>query len=60
MGDLLRALGQGEQARAFFQKSLDIRERLVRQETDSGDLQFPLSWVQERGNGRLELLTAFW
>jgi Flp pilus assembly protein TadD len=42
MGDLLRALGQGEQARASFQKSLDIAERLARQEPGRTDLQADL------------------
>jgi hypothetical protein len=42
MGDLLSALGQGEAARQFYQKSLDIRQRLVDQEPDRADYQIDL------------------
>jgi tetratricopeptide (TPR) repeat protein len=37
MGDLMRGLGEGEQARGFYQKALELRERLVRQEPERAD-----------------------
>src|SRR5262249_23625731 len=39
MGDLFRALGQGEEARQAFQKSLAIAERLAQAEPDRADYQ---------------------
>lgn len=43
MGDLFRALGQGEEARQAFGKSLAIRERLAPAEPDRADYQRDLS-----------------
>ncbi len=43
MGDLYSALGQGEQARDAFLKSLDIRQRLAQSEPDRADYQRDLS-----------------
>ena len=43
LGDLLRGLGQGEQARQYYQKSLEIAERLVRQEPERADYLRDLS-----------------
>ena len=43
MGDLLGRLGEGETARKFYQKSLEIAERLVRQEPDRADYLRDLS-----------------
>jgi tetratricopeptide (TPR) repeat protein len=43
MGDLYRALGQGEKAREAFQSSLTIRERLAEAEPDRADFQRNLS-----------------
>ena len=43
MGDLYRALGQGEAARDAFAKALAIRERLARDEPDRADYQRDLS-----------------
>ena len=48
MGDLYRALGQGEQAREAYQKSLAIRERLAQAEPDRADYQRDLSVSYER------------
>ena len=42
MGDLFQALGQGEQARQAFQRSLDIRERLAAAEPDRADAAWDL------------------
>jgi hypothetical protein len=39
LGDLLSALGQGEQAKTFFEKSLRIRERLAADEPNRADYQ---------------------
>jgi tetratricopeptide (TPR) repeat protein len=39
MGDLYRALGQGDEARAAYQKSLAIAERLAQAEPDRADYQ---------------------
>jgi tetratricopeptide (TPR) repeat protein len=48
MGDLFRALGQGEEARQAFAKSLAIRERLAQAEPGRADYQRDLivSWVK--------------
>jgi tetratricopeptide (TPR) repeat protein len=48
MGDLFRALGQGEEARQAFLKALAIRERLAQAEPDRADYQRDLivSWVR--------------
>ena len=43
MGDLHRALGQGDSARQFYQKALEIAERLVQQEPDRADYLRDLS-----------------
>ncbi|MBL8692494.1 MAG: tetratricopeptide repeat protein [Planctomycetes bacterium] len=43
LGDLMRALGQGDQAKAFFEKALQIAERLARSEPDRADFQRDLS-----------------
>ena len=43
MGDLYRALGQGEKARESYQESLAIRERLAQSEPDRADYQRDLS-----------------
>jgi tetratricopeptide (TPR) repeat protein len=43
MGDLYRALGQGEQARDAYARSLAIRERLAKAEPDRADYQRDLS-----------------
>ena len=43
MGDLLKTLGQAEQARQAYQRSLDIRERLAAAEPDRADYQRDLS-----------------
>ena len=43
MGDLLGALGHGETARQFYQKALEIAERLVAQEPDRADYLRDLS-----------------
>ncbi len=48
MGDLQRALGNGEQAQQFFSKALEIRERLVRQEPSRADYLRDLSVSFER------------
>ena len=37
MGDLLRGLGQGEQARQYYQKALENWERLIRHEPDRAE-----------------------
>ena len=42
MGDLFKALGQGEQARQAFQRSLDIAERLAAAEPDRADAAWDL------------------
>jgi hypothetical protein len=42
MGDLYRALGQGESARQAYQGSLEIRERLAKAEPDRADYQLDL------------------
>jgi hypothetical protein len=42
MGDLYRALGQGEAARQAYQGSLEIRERLAKAEPDRADAQLDL------------------
>ncbi|MBL8327815.1 MAG: hypothetical protein JNJ71_03115, partial [Rubrivivax sp.] len=43
LGDLMSALGQGEQAREFFEKSLAIRKRLAEAEPGRADYQRDLS-----------------
>jgi len=43
MGDLYSALGQGEQARESYLKSLGIRERLAQAEPDRADYQVDLA-----------------
>jgi tetratricopeptide (TPR) repeat protein len=43
MGDLMLSLGSGDEARQFFQKALDIAERLVRQEPGRADYLLDLS-----------------
>ncbi len=43
LGNLLRGLGQGAEARKFFEKALAIAERLARQEPDRADFQRDLS-----------------
>jgi tetratricopeptide (TPR) repeat protein len=48
MGDLMRALGQGDAARSFFQKALDLAEQLVRQEPGRADYLRDLSVSYER------------
>ncbi len=42
MGDLMGSLGQGEAARSFLQKALEIAERLVQIEPQRADLQTDL------------------
>ena len=42
MGDLLKTLGQAEQARQAYQRSLDIRERLTAAEPDRADAAWDL------------------
>ena len=48
MGDLYRALGQGEQAREAYARSLAIAERLAKAEPDRADYQvdFVISLVK--------------
>jgi tetratricopeptide (TPR) repeat protein len=48
LGDLMRALGNGEAAREYFQKSLDIRERLARAEPQHADYQSEVSVSYEK------------
>ncbi len=48
MGDLYRALGQGADAAAMYQASLDIRRRLTEAEPDRADYQRDLSVSYER------------
>ena len=48
MGDLYRDLGQGEQARQAYGKSLAIAERLAQAEPDRADYQRDLSVSYER------------
>ena len=43
MGDLYRALGQGEPARQMYLKDLDIAERLAKAEPGRADLQIDLA-----------------
>jgi tetratricopeptide (TPR) repeat protein len=43
MGDLQRALGEGEAARQFYEKSLELRERLVAQEPGRADYRVDLA-----------------
>ena len=43
MGDLYRALGEGEKARDAYEQSLGIRERLASREPDRADYQRDLS-----------------
>ena len=43
LGDLMRALGEGEAARQYFEKSLEIAERLVRAEPQRADYQRDLA-----------------
>jgi energy-converting hydrogenase A subunit M len=42
MGDLLGAMGAGEQAREYYKKDLEITERLAKQEPDRADYQTDL------------------
>jgi hypothetical protein len=64
MGDLFRALGQGDEARQAFGKSLAIAERLAQAEPDRADYQRDLivSYVKMSGNepaeARAQLLRA--
>jgi tetratricopeptide (TPR) repeat protein len=48
MGDLQRALGEGEAARQFYEKALELRERLVAQEPGRADYLRDLSVSYER------------
>ncbi len=48
MGDLQRALGEGEAARQFYEKALEIAERLVAQEPGRADYLRDLSVSYER------------
>lgn len=48
VGDLYRALGQGDQAREYCLKSLEIRERLARAEPERVDYQRNLPVSYER------------
>jgi len=48
LGVLYRALGQGEQAREAYLKSLAIRERLARAEPDRTDYQYDLGVSYDR------------
>ncbi|MEJ8846112.1 tetratricopeptide repeat protein [Variovorax rhizosphaerae] len=48
LGDLMRALGKGEQAREFFEKSLAISKRLAEAEPGQADYQRLLSMSFER------------
>lgn len=43
LGDLYRALGEGEKAREYFLKALDIAERLAQAEPDRSDYQVDLA-----------------
>ncbi len=43
MGDVLRALEQGEMARQFNEKALEIAERLVKQEPGRADYKVDLA-----------------
>jgi tetratricopeptide (TPR) repeat protein len=43
MGDLYRALGQGEQAREAYRKALAIAERLAQAEPERADYQVDLA-----------------
>ena len=49
MGDLYRALGQGEQARDAFANSLAIAERLAQADPDRADYQRDLITSLSRG-----------
>ncbi|HEV7515298.1 MAG TPA: hypothetical protein VGR07_03270 [Thermoanaerobaculia bacterium] len=42
MGDLLRDLGQGQDAEQFYRKDLDIAERLAKAEPNRADYQTDL------------------
>ena len=44
MGDLFRALGDGTQARAFYEKALEIAERLAENAPENADYARDL-WV---------------
>ena len=48
MGDLYRALGEGEKARDAYEKDLAIAERLASREPDRADYQRDLSVSFER------------
>jgi hypothetical protein len=48
LGDLMRALGQGEEARRLYALDLEIAERLAAAEPDRADYQRDLSVSQER------------
>ena len=48
LGDLYRALGQGEQALQLYQQSLDIRDRLAQSEPGRADYQRDLSVSYQR------------
>ena len=56
MGDLLRALGQGEQAKTFYEKSLRISERLAADEPNRADYQRDLSVSYEKMGDLLRAL----
>ena len=58
MGDLLRALGAGEQARDYYGKSLEIIERLAKQEPDRADYQRDLSVSYNKMGDLLRALGA--
>ena len=58
MGDLLLGLGQGEQARQYHQKALEITERLVRQEPERADYQTDLIVSLVRAGDRASLERA--
>ncbi|MBM3729046.1 MAG: tetratricopeptide repeat protein, partial [Acidobacteria bacterium] len=48
LGDLMRALGQGAEARRYYEQALAIRQRLVDQEPDRADYLRDLSVSFER------------
>ena len=48
MGDLYRALGQGDKAREAYANALQIAERLAQAEPDRADYQRDLSVSHER------------
>lgn len=56
MGNLQRALGEGEAARQFYEKALQIRERLVAQEPMRADYLLDLvkSLIRTTGSNQLQ------